>query len=370
MNKELALMILVFLLSSCSPHLSSPTESIKIGFVGALTGDGASFGISSKEGAEMAAEEINAAGGINGKSLQIIYEDGRCTAEASNTATQKLVHVDRVQVIIYGSCDSEFSAAAPFLEENHVVGFATYPSNPDITRYGDYIFRNGYNDAVSARIIAERMTKKHKKVAMISELSTYAQALKKALHEEYEHRGGRVVADEDFPQETRDFRTTILKLLSTHPDVLFVNPDSPVTGSAILRQLQELDNALPIYSNFFLSGEAGREGSGPAAEGVIFIADPDPKGKQAAELFVKYRQRYGKNPDFPYPFSASYDAVHILVHALRDRGNDADGIKEWLYQMPEYDGALGRYYFDENGDEVGIQVELRMVRNGVVTKLG
>ncbi|MEK6963633.1 MAG: ABC transporter substrate-binding protein [Nanoarchaeota archaeon] len=350
-------------------QVSDADKTVKIGFVGALTGDGASFGISSQEGAQMAVEEINVAGGIHGTPLQIIYEDGRCSAEGSNTATQKLVTVDRVQAIIYGSCDGEFSAAAPFLEQNKVIGIATYPSSPDITNYGDYLFRNSYNDAISGRVLAEDMIHHYKKLAMISELNTYSQALKQALRKEFEERGGIIVADEDFQAEMRDFRTTLLKIFNQKPDVIFVNPDTPVTGSALLRQLKELSNTKPLYSNFFLSGDTGRESSGEAAEGVVFIADPDPNGKQADALFEKYRERYGKNPAFPYPFSASYDAVYLLTSAIREKGYDATAIKEWLYSLPEYDGTLGKYHFDENGDEIGIQVELRVVKNGRAEKI-
>ncbi len=358
--------MMCFLLACTS---SNTDKTIKIGFVGALTGDAASFGVVSKQGAEMAAEEINAASGINGTPLQIIYEDGKCAPEPASTATQKLVNVDHVQAIIYGACDPEFAAAAPILEQNHVIGFSTYPSSPDITNYGDYLFRNSYNDAISGKVLAEHIIQKYKTLALITELDAYSQGLKKALIKEYKSLGGVVLVDEDFQTENRDFRTTLLKIINTQPDAVFVNPGTHATGSAILKQLKELGNVKPIYSNYFLSGDVARESSGSAAEGVFFIPDPDPVGTQANELFTKYVQRYGKNPDSPYPFAASYDAVHILANAIRERGNDATAIKEWLYQMPEYDGTLGRYHFDENGDEIGIQVELRVVKYGKVEKI-
>ncbi|HLD05408.1 MAG TPA: ABC transporter substrate-binding protein [Candidatus Nanoarchaeia archaeon] len=367
MNKTLigSLIGLILLLIGCTANQQiHSSDLIKIGFIGALTGDAADYGTTSRDALEIALSEINGAGGVNGRLIQILWQDGKCNGKEANSAAQKLIFEDKVKIIIYGSCSGELLGSAPILEENKVIGFATYPSSPDITKAGDYIFRNVYSDADTGKATAQDMIKKYKTVSILSELSDYCQALKRVFVEEYIRLGGKVLTDEDYEQNNRDFRTPLLKIIEAGPEIIFLNPQSSSTGAALFKQLKELDNKIPLYTNFILSGQSAIDTAGSAAEGVVFVSDPEPNGKQKDELFAKYEQKYGKKPAYNYPVASTYDALYILAQALREIGYDADKLKEWLYKMPEYDGTLGKYHFDENGDVVGIKPLVMIVKNG------
>ncbi len=364
MRRALLTGIVVMLLIGCTSQQSAPNEPIKIGFIGTLTGDSADYGTTSRDGLEIALAEINNAGGINGKHIQIMWQDGRCNGKEANTATQKLVNEDHVKIIIYGSCSSELLGSAPVLEQNKVIGFSTYPSSPDITKAGDYIFRNVHSDADTGKAAARDMIKKYKSDSIISELSDYCQALKRVFIEECTKLGGKVLANEDYEQGNRDFRTVFLKVINTQPEAIFLNPQPSSTGAALFKQLKELDNKLPLYTNFILSGQSAIDIAGQAAEDVIYISDPEPNGKQKDEFFAKYEAKYGKKPAYNYPAASTYDSLYILAKAIKEVGYDPDKIKNWLYEMPEYEGTLGKYRFDENGDVVGIMPLVMIVKNG------
>ena len=360
--------LILLLFISCTQNPTSK-ETIKIGFIGPLTGDAADYGQVSRDSLQLAMDEINAAGGINGRAIQMIWQDGKCNGKEANTAAQKLIFEDRVKIIFFGGCSGEVLGAAPILEENKVIGFGPYTSSPDITKAGDYIFRNSYSDKDSGKTAANTIAKKYKTAVVIAELTDFAQAYKKVFIEEFEKQGGKIVASEDYQPENRDFRTSLLKIINAKPEAIFVDPQASATGTAILQQLKELGNTIPIYTNFFLSSEDAQKTVGNAAEGVVFIADPEPSGERKDELIQKYKQRYGRPPAYEYPLPATYDAMHILTKAIGEVGYDATKIKEWLYKLPNYEGTLGTYRFDENGDVVGILPLVKVIKNGKAEKV-
>ncbi len=384
MNKTLIGILIVLLLIGCTSHQQNTSnEPIKIGFIGPLTGDAADYGIVARDSINLAVDEINTAGGINnqrcggnqrclgaGRPLQIIWEDGKCNGREANTAAQKLISEDHVKIILFGGCSGEVLGAAPILEQNHVIGFGPYTSSPDITNAGDYIFRNSYSDKDSGKAAAETIAKKYKTVGVIAELTDFAQAYKKVFIEEFDRQGGKVLMAEDYQPESRDFRTSLLKIINSKPTAIFVNPQSSATGIAILQQLREQRNTIPVYTNFFLSSEDAQKNAGNAAENVVFIADPKPAGTQTQTLFEKYKQIYGKDPTYAYPLPATYDAVYMLAKAIREVGYDGEKIKNWLYKMPDYEGTLGTYHFDENGDVVGIKPVVKIMKDGKVEMEG
>lgn len=224
-------------------------ESIKIGFVGPLTGNAAVFGLVEKNVVDIAVEEINSDRGIKGRQIEVIYEDGQCAGTESATAAQKLINVDQVK-IIFSVCSSEALAIAPIAEENKVILFTAYANNPDITDAGDYVFRNSHSDESTAVITAETIKKEHEKVGVIYEQTSYAVALKDAFRVSFEDLGGQVY-EEGFLQNAKDVRAQITKVLANQPTAVFVDPDSPATGMAALKQLREAGFTGQIYGNFF-----------------------------------------------------------------------------------------------------------------------
>ena len=151
------------------------TSPIVVGFISPLTGDAATYGEPGQKVTQLAVAEINNAGGINGRELQVIYEDGKCNGKDAASAMQKLVNVDKVQAVLGGFCSGESLAAAPIANANKVLLFSPGSSSPDLTEAGPYFFRNYPSDESQGKVLAEVAynTKEWKKVGVIQEQLDY-----------------------------------------------------------------------------------------------------------------------------------------------------------------------------------------------------
>ena len=185
MKKFLSLSACIALtLSACQPAGSGDT--IKIGFIGPLTGDAAAYGVDTLNGAKMKVDEINAAGGINGKQISLIVEDSKCNGADAVSAAQKLANVDKVVGVIGGACSSETLGAAPIFEAAKIVEIGTLSSSPDITKAGDFIFRAYPSDALKTKAMAQYFRSKgFTKVAVIAENTDFCVGFRHALHKHF-----------------------------------------------------------------------------------------------------------------------------------------------------------------------------------------
>jgi branched-chain amino acid transport system substrate-binding protein len=340
---------------------ASSKESITIGFMGPLTGDTGAYGQNEKNAIEMALEKINNEGGINGNALKVIYEDGKCLGKDAAIAVQKLVEIDKVKVILGGACSGETLAAAPITEKSKVILFSAFSSNPAISNSGDYVFRVSPPDDDAGIKIASEMIKKYNKVAILSENTDYALGVRKVFIEEYKKMGGSVIADEIYNQGEKDYRTQIAKIKESNPDVIFVNPQDGVTMGYAFKQIRELGLNQQIFTVMAL--QDALEIAGNAMDNAI-IADWPDVPKNGINLIEKYKERYGKMPVHNWAVGARYDSVFIIANALKKCGENTDCIKDFLYNMDWYDGVIGRYKFDSNGDPIGIEYVLKTVKNG------
>ena len=133
------------------------TEPIKIGFVGPLSGDVANLGQNIRAAVEVARDEINNQGGINGRKIQVIFEDGKCDSKAATAAGNKLINLDKVKMIVGGVCSGETLAIAPMAEKNNVILISPASTNPKVTQAGDYVFRLIPSDSFQGKFAAEYM---------------------------------------------------------------------------------------------------------------------------------------------------------------------------------------------------------------------
>jgi len=327
---------------------------IKIGFIGPLTGDGAAFGETERNATILALDEINSAGGVNGKQIQVIYEDGKCDGKDATDAIQKLISVDRVDIVLGGTCSAETLAAAPIAEANHVILFSAFSSNPAITNAGDYIFRNAASDSDVGKLDASTMSKNFKSVAMLSEDTDYSQGVRGIMEGVFKNNNVKVVDDEVYVGGTPDFRSFLLKIKQANPQALYINPGTtPTAGGLIVKQARELGITIPLYGNFSLGTPEALQAGGSYMNGVI-ISNASQLSSTGVQLLANYRQRFGSDPANEFEMGAAYDRVYIIKNALSAVGDNPDKIKNYLYQMPSFDGTIGTYHFDSNGDEVGV----------------
>ncbi|MCD6096834.1 ABC transporter substrate-binding protein [bacterium] len=341
-------------------------EVIKIGFVGTLSGDAANYGQSELNAIELAVEEINNDGGINGRQLELIPEDGKGEAQAAVTAIQKLINIDGVKVVLGGTTSAETLAMAPIAERNKVILFSSYASNPAISEAGDFVFRNGPRDDDAGRFLAQlAFDRGHRKAAILAESSDVTIGLRDVFKEKFEQLRGKIVSDELFGLGEKDYRTQLIKIKASNPDLIFLGAYSGITGGLAAKQIREMKIDVPILSTWVFSGEDALKSAGSAAEGIIFEDVPvlDLKNPKAKIFVDKYTARYGQ-PASDWDAGASYDRVYIIADALKKCGENTECIRDYLYGLEEYDGVIGKYRFDSNGDVVGIGFAIKKIING------
>jgi branched-chain amino acid transport system substrate-binding protein len=355
---------------SKKPTVPTTKEPIKIGFIGPLSGDAASYGIPIKNAIALAVEEINNTGGINGRKIEIIYEDGKCNGKDAVNAAQKLINIDKVKIILGGMCSGELLAIAPITEPAKVLLLSPSASSPDITHAGDFIFRNNPSDADGGKALAKLVREKYTKAAIISENTDYAQALARVFVEHFRSLGGEVVAQENFDPGVKDFRTILTKIKASNPEALVINPQTEIAGGLIVKQAKELGITASLYGNTALAGTKAIETAGKYAEGMLVIDAPglSESNPKAVKFLADYKARYGTTT-LEFYLGAAYDAVYILADGISKYGTDTEKLKDYLYSLKNYNGVIGTYGFDENGDLMGIEYTVKQIKNGKAVEL-
>ena len=206
-------------------------EPFVIGAMDALTGVAESYGNPIQQAKLLAVEEINAAGGINGRMLEIVFEDSKCAAADAITAYNKLTDVDGVKVILGTTCSGAMLGAAPLAEREGVIILSASATSPDIATAGDYIFRTAINDLQLGIDIGNTMwVDGVRSIATITESTDYAEGARRTSVARFEELGGTVAAAEAYATETIDFRSQITKLINENPDAILLTAQGEVSG--------------------------------------------------------------------------------------------------------------------------------------------
>ena len=332
-------------------------DPFRIGVMESLTGPGETYGTVATQAKQMAADEINAAGGIDGRMLELIVEDSQCSAKDAIAAYNKLTDVDGVKIILGTSCSSAMLGAAPLAEADGVILFSGLASSPDIANAGDYIFRTQISDVqvgidTGNALWADGI----RKLATITETTDYAEGVRRTSVAQFQKRGGRVVAEEQYGSDATDFRSQLTKLFEADPDALHLAPQSEFAAGAIIKQAREVGYQGPIYAETVSVGTTALEVAGDAATGMKAItADLDPGNRKAQEVLASFRERY-RYVTLPWHLGSAYDDVYIAAECLKQTGDDqdADGFRDCMYAIT-WSGAIGDdYSFDADGEVVGL----------------
>lgn len=363
-------LIVVGIKSSKNGKISNETGPIKIGFIAPLSGDAAAYGEPMRNAVQVVTNQVNAAGGIDGRQVEVIYEDGKCVGTNASLAAQKLATVDKVTAMIVGACSGEAMAAAPIAEENKIVLMSPAASTPALSTAGDYIFRVAPSDSASAKRMAELMVEKgYKKVAIISEQTDYGQGLKTAFEQNAQEKGIELVYNESFATDIFDFKPFGVTINKSGADALFINAQTGATATKIAKVVRDQGGKMQ-YFTYFLTGDDFVK-SGPTVDGTI-ILDVDAIANTAVnDIFMAdYKAAYKADPAYALFAVAGYDATKIIFDAIDKVGTDSTKIKNYLYKMPAYNGIMGNLTFDKNGDPVGNDVFIaKQIKNGTLVEL-
>jgi len=367
--KRLLALSSLFAIALTACQAPTDGDTIKIGYIGPLTGEAASFGVDILNGAKLAVDEINADGGIDGRQIKLIAEDGRCTGTDAASAAQKLINVDKVVAIVGGQCSGETLAAAPIAEAAEVVMVSSVSSSPDVTTAGDFIFRVYPSDALKTKVMAKYFSQMgYGKVAIITENTDYAIAFRDALVDSVGEDA--VVFNEVVEPSTKDFRTLITRLQKTEFDVFVPNGQTDAVIAAMMQQLREQGLEQPAVGQDASDSVALGELATEAVEGMRMINTSSALGGGDAEaLAARFREQYGEPQSNPSFVTLAYDAAGVLFQAIRDAGTEGPAIRDYLYNLSGYDGAAGTFSFDSNGDVVGIDYALKEFQDGKIVEI-
>jgi branched-chain amino acid transport system substrate-binding protein len=332
------------------PELSGP---VKVGVIMPITGDAAEIGESSRNVIQIAADEINAAGGVNGQPIELIIEDGKCNGTDAANAMQKLANVDKVQVVIGAGCSGESLAAVPVAQQAKVAMLSPVSSSPKLTGMSEYFARNYPSDAFQAKVFAQIAKEKgYANVAMISEQTDYAQALADTFSKEFSAAGGTVVA-ESFLTDTSDFRTPLTKLKASEPQALLIIAQSNASGERLLKQLRDLGWKPQLFVSDTIIGSASAlAGYADILEGAIGAEFGfDASNQKFATMVAAYKAKFGSEPPYQAYQQANYDAVYLVAEAVGAVGYDGTKIANWLHtNVKNWQGAAGSVTIGADGD--------------------
>ena len=323
------------------------------------------WGQNAKEGIDLAVEQLNNAGGIDGTRVIVIYEDSQGLPKEGLTAFNKLVTMDKVPVVIGDIASSVVLAVAPIANREEVVLFSPGATAPNISEAGSYVFRNWNSDIVESQVMAEYAYQKLglRSVAILYINNDYGQGLKEVFSREFKAEGGTITTAEALEQNATDFRAQLTKIKATKPDALYLAA-YPGEIPLVLKQATQLGVTAHVLATVAAEDPQVPKVAGKAAEGLTYPypSPPDPKSQAVTTFVTLYKATYGKEPGIG--ISNCWDAVNMIAEAIRlSGGSGGPDIQKGLMMLKDFDGASGVMTFDHNGD-VHKPMGLKTIHNG------
>ena len=329
-------------------------ETIKVGEYASLTGKEASFGQSSHKGIVLAIEEINAAGGVLGRPLELVTEDNQTIPGQSATAAKKLISRDKVVALIGEVSSGRSLEAAPIAQAAHVPMIAPAATNPKVTQVGSYIFRVCFIDPFQGTVMAAFAANelKAKRVAVISSVSNaYSVGLAKFFRERFVSGGGVIPVEQKYSEGDKDFRAQLTAIRAAGCDAVFV-PGYYTEAALIVRQARELGITVPFLGGDGWVADELLQIGGDALNGCYYSTHFSPENNSpGVRAFVaRFKARWeNQTPD---AFAAlGYDSVGVLAAAMTKAGStEGPKVREALAATRNFSGASGDTTIDSNRD--------------------
>lgn len=370
-RRALAAVATLTTLASCAPREQSGGATvggagdIPIGLYAPLTGSMATFGAATREGVQFAVDEINAAGGINGKKIRLIVEDDQGKPDEAAAVVTKLITRDNVIAVIGENASSNSLAAAPIAQANKVPMVSPSSTNPEVTKKGDFIFRVCFIDPLQGeavgRFAAESL--KLQTAAILQDVrSDYSIGLAKVFTEAFTSRGGKIVATQSYSAGDTDFRSQLTALKQSNPQVIFI-PGYYTEAGQIAIQARDLGITVPLLGGDGWDSPKLVEIGGKSLDGsyyatTVSLASPDP----VVQKFVAaFRAKTKKDPEGLN--ALGYDAMQVIAAAIRKAGTDPVKIRDTIAATSNHPGASGTITFgpDRNPRK---PVPIVAIRNG------
>jgi len=328
LRKVLAVLTVLFVI--CVSGAAFAAEPIKIGYLAALTGDFAAYGITEVNMAKLVVGDVNAKGGVLGRPLELVVYDTKTRNEDAVNAVRRMIESDKVVAIVGANSSGINIATAPIVNKGKVPQISTVGTNPLVTvdnkgNVRPYSFRICFTDPYQGALAADlAMTdlKKNKAAILYNVGSDYAQGLREYFIKSYNALGGKIVADEGYRDTDVDFRAQLTKVKSSGANVLFL-PGMGKDMALIIKQAKELGLDVTIIGGDGY-GEFMNEIAGDAMKGTYWINHTYLEDPNMAPIFARYKKVYKDDCKEFVNGTMAYDAMYWLVDAIK-RAGKAEG---------------------------------------------
>ncbi|MCI8503563.1 MAG: ABC transporter substrate-binding protein [Dorea sp.] len=331
-----------------------------------MTGVNASFGEQLSYGAQMAVDEINGAGGINGKTLALSVQDDKSDPKEAATIATKFVADDSIVASIGYYNSSCGLSALPIINEGKLVTIVT-GSSPDISEQTQkYGFRTEPSDMQQAVYAADWMVQDgRKKVAILYESTDYGMGQEEIITDILEESGAEIVCSEAYILgETKDFTNILTKVKNSGADSIFL-AGTYTEGALIVKQRQSLGMDIPCYSSSSMFEVAFLEAAGEAAEGVKVqgVLVPDDPSETIQKFQSSYKEKFGDDKVAGTFSGHGYATVKMVAEAIENVGTDPDKMSEYI-ESTTFDAIYGTVSFNETHDLIFDSLKRLVVEDG------
>ncbi len=365
-----ALSVVLFLFAGSA----SAADTVKVGLLVPLTGFAAADGLSAFNSVKLAVERVNAEGGVLGKKVELVYYDDRADGKEAVALARKLIQHDRVVGVVGGSYSTPSRAVAPIFQDEEIPFVAAYAVHPDITRAGDYCFRNGFLGTVegkSAGYVAVDLLKS-KRIALLTSDNDFGRTLAEGFRMFLKERGAgaKIVYAQTYPFSEKDFKPYLSKIKEVNPDLIFSSGYYFQTGP-VVKQAREMGINAKILGEEGADSPKFLEIAGKSAEGFMLVTnlnrdDPRPV---VQDFLKKYQAQYKIQPDMVG--ASAYDALMILCDGIKRAGSiKGPAIRKAIASTKDYNGLTGVLKGFTDLGEVVKEVQVQVVRNGAFRQFG
>ncbi|HUA66697.1 MAG TPA: ABC transporter substrate-binding protein [Alphaproteobacteria bacterium] len=365
----LAALAVLLLLTGCNKQSSTSggggeASVVKVGEYASLTGKEAGFGQSSHNGTAMAVDDLNAAGGILGKKVELITEDDQSQSGQPSIDVRKLITDDGVVAVLGEVASSRSLEAAPICQQYQIPMISPSSTNPKVTEVGDYIFRVCFIDPFQGTVMANFATKtlKLKTAAVLTDVtSDYSMGLAKFFKDSFTASGGKIVADEKYNGGDKDFSAQLTTIKAANPDGIFI-PGYYTEVGLIAIQARQLGLNIPLFGGDGWEGAPLISIGGPALEGTYFSTHftPEDTSPVVQDFVKKYQARFNATPDAMA--ALGYDSLMILADAMKRAGTTTGpAVRDALAATKDFHGITGTITIDKdrNASKPAVILEIK-----------
>ncbi|MBX2987642.1 MAG: ABC transporter substrate-binding protein [Bdellovibrionaceae bacterium] len=349
-------------------------DEIRVGEFGSLTGNEATFGISTNKGIRMAIDEVNEKGGIKGKKIKLITLDDQGKDTEAVQVVTRLITQEKVVAVLGEVASSRTKAAAPIAQEYKIPLITPSSTNPEVTKIGDHVFRVCFIDPFQGYVMAKFASEnlKLKKVAILRDVKNdYSVGLADVFAADFKKMGGEITSDISYQAGDVDFKAQLTQIRSKNPDAIYV-PGYYTEVGLIAKQARDLGIKAPLMGGDGWDSSKLSEIGKDAINGSYFSnhytsESTDP----VVQDFIKrFKDKYGETPDGLA--AMGYDAAKVLITAM-ERAPDLNpkSIRDEIAKTKDFVGVTGKITLNENRDAVksAVIVQVQGATNKYVTTI-